>query len=76
AETYPMCYADCSTSGTFGVNPRQAEYAESIYVGYRYYEKAGIPVRFPFGYGLSYTEFAYSGMAVSAKSGRISFAEN
>lgn len=76
AETYPMCYADVSSSDTFGVNPRQVEYAESIYVGYRYYEKAGFPVRFPFGYGLSYTEFTYSGMAIDARDGKISFAEN
>lgn len=75
AETYPMYYTDCSSSETFGVNPRQAEYAESIYVGYRYYDKAGIPVRFPFGHGLSYTDFVYSDLAVEAGSGRISFAE-
>lgn len=76
AETYPMRYADCSSSETFGVNPRQVEYAESIYVGYRYYEKAGIPVRFPFGHGLSYTDFTYSGMTADSENGRISFAEN
>lgn len=76
AETYPMRYADCSSSETFSVNPRQVEYAESIYVGYRYYEKAGIPVRFPFGHGLSYTDFTYSGMTADSENGRISFVEN
>ncbi len=65
AETYPVSYSDVSSSETFGVNPRQAEYAESIYVGYRYYEKAGIPVQFPFGHGLSYTQFEVSGLEVS-----------
>lgn len=65
AETYPVSYADCSSSETFGVNPRQVEYAESIYVGYRYYEKADIPVQFPFGYGLSYTTFALSDLTLS-----------
>lgn len=64
AETYPVSYKDCSSSETFGVNPRQVEYAESIYVGYRYYEKAGIPVQFPFGYGLSYTQFKLSDLRV------------
>ena len=64
AETYPISYTDCSSSETFGVNPRQVEYAESIYVGYRYYEKAGIPVQFPFGYGLSYTQFELSELKV------------
>lgn len=66
AETYPVSYKDCSSSETFGVNPRQVEYAESIYVGYRYYEKAGIPVQFPFGYGLSYTRFALSDLGIKS----------
>lgn len=75
AETYPMTYTDVSSSDTFGVNPRQVEYAESIYVGYRYYDKAGIPVRFPFGYGLSYTDFTYSDIKVDVQDEQISFAE-
>ncbi|MGN1142512.1 MAG: glycoside hydrolase family 3 C-terminal domain-containing protein [Oliverpabstia sp.] len=65
AETWPVSYSDCSSSETFGVNPRQVEYAESIYVGYRYYEKAGIPVQLPFGYGLSYTTFTLSELKLS-----------
>lgn len=64
AETYPISYKDCSSSETFGVNPRQVEYVESIYVGYRYYEKAGIPVQFPFGHGLSYTQFELADIQV------------
>lgn len=66
AETYPVSYKDCSSSETFGINARQVEYAESIYVGYRYYEKAGIPVRFPFGHGLSYTQFVLSDLTVKS----------
>ncbi len=66
AETYPVSYKDCSSSETFGVNPRQVEYTESIYIGYRYYEKAGIPVQFPFGYGLSYTWFVLSDFTVKS----------
>lgn len=68
AETYPVSYSDVSSSETYGVNPRQAEYAESIYVGYRYYEKAKIPVLFPFGHGLSYTTFEISSLDVEPES--------
>lgn len=71
AETYPVSYKDCSSSETFGVNPRQAEYAESIYVGYRYYEKAGIPVQFPFGHGLSYTQFELNDLQLKAEKNTI-----
>lgn len=67
AETYPVTYDDCSSSRTFGVNPRQVEYAEGIYVGYRYYDKAGIPVQFPFGFGMSYTDFKISDLRIEGE---------
>lgn len=62
-ETWPIRYDDVVSKDTFG--KRNSEYHESIYVGYRYYDKAGIEVRFPFGHGLSYTEFAYSDMRIN-----------
>ncbi len=60
AETYPMSYADTPAKNNFPGNPASVEYRESVYIGYRYYEKAGVPVRYPFGHGLSYTTFEYS----------------
>lgn len=61
-ETWPARYQDVISKDTFG--KRNAEYRESIYVGYRYYDKAKIAVRFPFGHGLSYTKFTYSDMQI------------
>ena len=64
AESWPYRYEDVPSSEIFG-KTADALYQEGIYVGYRYYDKSGVPVRWPFGYGLSYTEFAYSDLAVS-----------
>ncbi len=59
-ETYPMTYYDTPAVNNFPGNPASVEYRESVYIGYRYYEKAKKAVRYPFGYGLSYTTFEYS----------------
>lgn len=63
AETWPVSYEDVPFSGSFGKEIREI-YRESVYVGYRYYLTAGKRVRFPFGYGLSYTTFDYREMQV------------
>lgn len=64
AETYPVKYEDVSSAPYFPAKERTAEYRESLYVGYRYYDTAGVPVLFPFGYGLSYTSFSYSALEI------------
>ena len=63
AESWPYAYSDVPSSEIYG-KTNDALYEEGIYVGYRYYDKAGVPVRWPFGYGLSYTSFSYSDLQV------------
>ncbi len=60
SETYPITYSDTPAKNNFPGNPASVEYRESIYIGYRYYDKANKNVRYPFGFGLSYTTFEYS----------------
>ncbi len=66
-ETYPLRYEDTPAFHYFPSKERTAEYRESIYVGYRYYDTAKAAVQYPFGHGLSYTEFAYSNLKVTAE---------
>ena len=67
SESYPLKYEDCSTAPYFPAKERTVEYREGLYVGYRYYCTAKIPVLFPFGFGLSYTTFAYSDLKLTEK---------
>ncbi len=64
-ETFPFENEDNIVSRYFPMGPRSAEYRESVYVGYRYFDKVKKPVRYPFGFGLSYTQFAYSDLKFS-----------
>lgn len=68
AETYPIALEDTPCYGNFAVHSLTTEYRESLYVGYRYYDSARKPVRFPFGFGLSYTSFAYSDLRLDHSS--------
>ena len=59
AETWPLRYEDVPSHATFGKAIDEV-YVEGIEIGYRYYNKHNIPVRYPFGHGLSYTTFAHT----------------
>jgi len=65
AETFPLALDEIAASKYFPMGPKGVEYREALYVGYRYFDKAKQSVRFPFGYGLSYTTFEYSALRLS-----------
>lgn len=69
-ETFPVVYEDTVTykNGQFGLEG-SVEYKEGIFVGYRYYEKENIKPAFPFGYGLSYTDFVMDNLRVRQDNG-------
>ena len=71
AETYPEKIEDTPCYKNYPGTELTVEYQESIYVGYRFYDTNNVNVLFPFGYGLSYTEFEYSNLKVNKKENEI-----
>jgi beta-glucosidase len=67
AETFPLRLEDTPCYINFPGNGRTVEYKEGVFIGYRYYDKKHMDVLFPFGFGLSYTTFAYSNLRISKK---------
>jgi beta-glucosidase len=67
AESIPFHVGQVPADRNFPGHPRQVQYREGLYVGYRFHDSAGVPARFPFGFGLSYTTFEWTDVHVTGE---------
>ena len=71
AETWPLTYSDVPFGGVFTKHVNEV-YKESVFVGYRYYTSAQKAVRYPFGFGLCYTDFSYTASPAAVQGDSVS----
>ena len=70
SETFPLCYEDTPVSKGYA-DTKITRYEEGLDVGYRYYDTYGVPVLFPFGHGMSYSEFAYKNLTLKKSGDKV-----
>ena len=71
AESFPLRLEDNPSYLNFPGSKEKVHYHEGVFIGYRYYDKKKMEVRYPFGYGLSYTSFEYSNLFVKKQENKV-----